>query len=372
MIKESIDDEEDDDGVGDSVAPNTLPTQESGKRILETETTVASPTEPSSLIFRTQSVKTKEKKSRIGPRTLYNQLLLSVIRPPRADYQVSDLGPKVVTVSGKPMERMDFGVTNNLGETLACSMWSPQTGAIRHWIIYCHSNSSCRLAAVRTPVLETVAKLNATSLVIFDFAACGRSSGKYVTLGLRERDDVAAVVKWCTSKQPQGKIILWGRSMGAVSALLYHYDINTNAMEESMGRLDETTRALPRFESNRIPGDCNPFAHTISSQKKPGQNVVALILDSPFSSMKQLVTDVSNTALPRVPTCCVACIVSSLRRSAKKKKQMAVMFYEFQRLMLQNVQIDPPFLLLLIMMSLLHQLPIQRNYVKFMALCQHI
>ena len=49
-------------------------------------------------------------------------------------------------------------------------------------MVYLHGNSSCRVDATRTGVLETIGPLNA-ALVAFDFAGSGLSEGDYVTLG---------------------------------------------------------------------------------------------------------------------------------------------------------------------------------------------
>ena len=58
-------------------------------------------------------------------------------------------------------------------------------------------------------------------LVAFDFAGCGVSGGDHVTLGLDERDQVAAVLKRLKADEPAAEFVIWGRSMGAASALLY-------------------------------------------------------------------------------------------------------------------------------------------------------
>ncbi len=49
----------------------------------------------------------------------------------------------------------------------------------------------------------------------------GRSEGEWVTLGAHEVGDLAAAVAHLRQAQPDAAIGLWGRSMGAVTALLY-------------------------------------------------------------------------------------------------------------------------------------------------------
>lgn len=49
----------------------------------------------------------------------------------------------------------------------------------------------------------------------------GLSAGEYVTLGALEVDDLAAVVDHLRSTGAVSTIGIWGRSMGAVTALMY-------------------------------------------------------------------------------------------------------------------------------------------------------
>lgn len=54
-----------------------------------------------------------------------------------------------------------------------------------------------------------------------DFSGSGKSEGDYISLGWYERDDVQAVVDHLRSTGRVSTIGLWGRSMGAVTALLH-------------------------------------------------------------------------------------------------------------------------------------------------------
>ena len=49
----------------------------------------------------------------------------------------------------------------------------------------------------------------------------GQSDGKYVTLGWSEHDDMAVAIQYLRDTNTVSTIGLWGRSMGAVTALLY-------------------------------------------------------------------------------------------------------------------------------------------------------
>lgn len=55
----------------------------------------------------------------------------------------------------------------------------------------------------------------------FDFAGCGSSEGDYISLGWYERDDVAMIIDHLRTQRRVSTVALWGRSMGAATALLH-------------------------------------------------------------------------------------------------------------------------------------------------------
>jgi alpha/beta superfamily hydrolase len=84
-------------------------------------------------------------------------------------------------------------------------------------------------------------------LLLFDFAGSGESDGEYVTLGYNESNDLVNIVNDLKKRFSSiKKIILWGRSMGAVTALMY------------------------------------------AKKVKFSKTVKGMIVDSPFSSLKKL------------------------------------------------------------------------------------
>lgn len=54
----------------------------------------------------------------------------------------------------------------------------------------------------------------------FDFTGCGNSEGEYISLGWYEWEDLAEVIGYL-EKKCVTSIGLWGRSMGAVTSLMY-------------------------------------------------------------------------------------------------------------------------------------------------------
>jgi pimeloyl-ACP methyl ester carboxylesterase len=59
------------------------------------------------------------------------------------------------------------------------------------------------------------------SVFAFDFSGSGHSDGDTISLGFYEKFDVECVVKHLRSNVGVSTIGIWGRSMGAATALLY-------------------------------------------------------------------------------------------------------------------------------------------------------
>jgi len=85
-------------------------------------------------------------------------------------------------------------------------------------LIYLHGNSSSRLEGLKNATELFKRNIN---LFVFDFAGCGRSEGEYISLGWNEKEDLKIIVDFVQKLPGVGKIGLWGRSMGAATAMLY-------------------------------------------------------------------------------------------------------------------------------------------------------
>ena len=84
-------------------------------------------------------------------------------------------------------------------------------------IVYVHSHSGNRLEGLN--LLDDL--LPDVNLCVFDCSGSGLSDGEYTTLGLKEAEDLKSVIIYLKNHYNVGEIGLWGRSMGAVTCLLY-------------------------------------------------------------------------------------------------------------------------------------------------------
>ena len=104
------------------------------------------------------------------------------------------------------------------------------------------------------------------------------SEGEFISLGWHERDDLAVVIDYLRACNLVSTIGLWGRSMGAVTAMLH---------------------------ANRDP------------------SIAGLVLDSGFSSLKTLAEELCNhhTKLPKFV---VNMALSFLRNTIKSKAKFDI------------------------------------------------
>lgn len=133
------------------------------------------------------------------------------------------LGTEIFPLGHLPVKRTDYEIKNKRNEILQCSHFEGFNLALKGpnpgpCVIYLHCNTGCRLEAV--PTLEYLIPKNC-SMFCFDFSGCGVSQGEYVTLGHKEHEDLEIILEFISKIERVQKIFLWGRSMGAVTAMIY-------------------------------------------------------------------------------------------------------------------------------------------------------
>jgi pimeloyl-ACP methyl ester carboxylesterase len=186
------------------------------------------------------------------------------------------LGPPAFNFCGKRFTRTDFTLRTKRGYNLECSHWEPVERATDRIpvVIYMHGNSSARVEVI--PQLSYLLSLG-LAVFAFDFAGSGKSDGDYVSLGHYEREDLSCIVAHLRATNIVSTIALWGRSMGAATALMY--------------------------------GDRDP-------------SIACMILDSPFADLTQLCEELVEKGREQgivVPNFVVALAIRMLQGSVKKQ-----------------------------------------------------
>lgn len=209
---------------------------------------------------------------------LWDQLVDCICRPPRDKYVVEDLlgGHRgAFRVSRFEGTRKDITLVNKQGLKLQCSHFIPKGVKGKEGklpcVLYCHCNSGSRRDSE-----EAVYVLLPLGVSVFamDFAGSGLSDGQWVTLGSTEVEDVEIAVKHLREKENVSTVGLWGRSMGAVTALLY---------------------------SARDP------------------SIAGVVIDSPFARLTDLMMEIIEAQKLPVPKALMKMAVSMMRRSVRKR-----------------------------------------------------
>ncbi|KHN03427.1 Hypothetical protein glysoja_004453 [Glycine soja] len=208
------------------------------------------------------------------------QLVNFIIRPPRAEYDPkSDLLDQEFMLKGKWYQRKDVEIKNSRGDVLQCSHYLPivsPEGKPLPCVIYCHGNSGCRADASEAAIILLPSNITVFTL---DFSGSGISGGEHVTLGWNEKDDLKAVVNYLRDDGNVSLIGLWGRSMGAVTSLMY--------------------------------GAEDP-------------SIAGMVLDSPFSDLVDLMMELVDTYKVRLPKFTVKFAIQYMRRAIQKKAKFDI------------------------------------------------
>ena len=209
----------------------------------------------------------------------YQELWKAIIRPYRDEYTDTDLGPQRFRLNQKFYKRSDFSLINKRNLKLMCSYWEPyeeQRPCPRlPCVIYLHGNSSSRCEVV--PNLKYLLPLNIT-VFAFDFAGCGHSEGDYISLGWYEVFDIQCVINFLRKSNKVSTIGLWGRSMGAVTSIMY-------ASKE--------------------------------------QSIAGIFLDSPFYSLNLLIDELSKEKVS-LPNFLVRQVIKMIKQTVKEKAEFNI------------------------------------------------
>lgn len=214
---------------------------------------------------------------------LWDQLVDCICRPPRDAYGVEDLiggyGGRYSIGSHRGF-REDLELVNSQGQKLQCSHFKPQSMAEEEGpfpcVVYCHCNSGSRRDAEEAVILLIPQKI---SVFCLDFAGSGLSEGDWVTLGAYEVDDLRIAIDHLRTNTQISTIALWGRSMGAVTALMY-------------------------------------------SRKDP--SIAGMVLDSPFSKLNDLMLELVQEQQVPIPRAFVRLALMAMRRSVRKRAKFDI------------------------------------------------
>ncbi|OHT05459.1 Clan SC, family S33, methylesterase-like serine peptidase [Tritrichomonas foetus] len=145
----------------------------------------------------------------------------AVIRPPRRQYDLNSLPTTLYdNVNGKKYSRNPINFINQRNEKIVGSLYTESTRNVMEGgpcVIYLHGNISSQQEGIF--LVPNFCPYGVT-VYLFDFSGCGESEGDHITLGFNESQDLELLINNLIKNFNLGPFILWGRSMGASTALM--------------------------------------------------------------------------------------------------------------------------------------------------------
>lgn len=151
---------------------------------------------------------------------LVQRAVNAIIRPPRTTYEQKSIPQSLQGKDGVLYMRHPLGFINSRNIIIVGSYYygpgmDPAKGG--PCVLYLHGNSSSQFEGQF--LVPNLCK-HGIFVCCFDFAGCGCSGGDYVSLGYFEKQDTEFLIDQLHTYFNLGPFILWGRSMGAATALL--------------------------------------------------------------------------------------------------------------------------------------------------------
>ena len=174
-----------------------------------------------------------------------------ILRPPRSRYELDKVPIESEIPGFGKVVRDPVIISNDRDEEIQGSFYRAPNPAKSACVIYLHGNASNQLEGRFVISLFVPYGI---SVFCFDFAGCGESSGKYVSLGFFESRDMENIIHTLRERYQIDEFLLWGRSMGAAVALMvgYKYDeIKGIVADSSYSSITSLIRQLGK--TKRVP-----------------------------------------------------------------------------------------------------------------------
>jgi len=149
-----------------------------------------------------------------------NKAISSITRPPRARYNIKNLSDIKIFGTDVIINRFPVSFVNSKGVSIVGSFYpatnypSPDGNSC---VVYLHGNVGSQIEG---RFLVQYLATRGVSVYCFDFSGSGLSGGEFVTLGFNEKMDVLDAMTFLYKSFSISKVVVWGRSMGAATAIL--------------------------------------------------------------------------------------------------------------------------------------------------------
>jgi pimeloyl-ACP methyl ester carboxylesterase len=278
----------------------------------------------------------------------YEQLVRAIIRPPRADkYTDIQLGPSEFTFLSQRFRRDDVELTtknttfpspddkdNDDWEPqplkMKASIWtrvdkvqsldekkeSDKDDERKTMVVYLHGNASARLEVL--PQLSFLLVQGIFGVASLDFTGSGKSDGDYVSLGYFERYDLEAMLQYLQQTYGNLEIVLWGRSMGATTALMHA----SQKTQEHIWKEEASNCSVSKNGDDQNGESDDAVTINMNSCVMSTTILRGLICDSPFASLPLLCEELVEKARSQglvVPGAIVSVATAIIARSVRNR-----------------------------------------------------
>ena len=192
----------------------------------------------------------------------FSRMCDSLVSPSRFKYNAQDLN--LVCKNCLLFEKLEFQVYSN-GITLQACLWKRKSTSVAKQIciVYMHTNTRSIIDA--NEIFSAAELYENVSIAAFDLPGCGKSEG---CLSGTVYKDLKLLLEWIQCLiSADVQIILWARGMSTAAAI------------EFLASSDKISSGAKSTSSSK-----EPLSSTLSSVK-------AVVLDSPFKSISEMISD---------------------------------------------------------------------------------
>jgi len=89
------------------------------------------------------------------------------------------------------------------------------------------------------------------ALMVFDWRGCGNNESQFVTLGLRESEDLDLIINYVVDKTQYKNVSLWGRSMGAATIIHYLHNLSSHLILNQYHQIVKKVKEIEKSPNNK-------------------------------------------------------------------------------------------------------------------------
>ncbi|OHS94505.1 Clan SC, family S9, unassigned serine peptidase [Tritrichomonas foetus] len=177
--------------------------------------------------------------------SLVEKAVNAIIRPPRRTYDPSELPLEIEGSNGQVFVRHPVAFANDRDQKIVGSIYLKSGKDITSGgpcMIYLHGNASSQHEG---KYLVPDFCSNDVAVFCFDFPGSGNSDGEYISLGYFETQDLTFLINQLKTSFRMGPFALWGRSMGAATAVMCtHSDVCCKVVDSANTSIPDVCKAI--------------------------------------------------------------------------------------------------------------------------------